>query len=39
VEERLASGLDEPGACAMPALGVLEKALVALVGRDAPLDS
>ena len=39
VEERLARGLDQPRLGALAALGVLHEALVAPVGRDAPLDS
>src|SRR4029079_18913295 len=39
VQERLARGLDQPRAGALPALCVLEEPLVAVVRRDAALDS
>src|SRR5260221_9018886 len=38
VEERLAGGLDQARACALPALGVLQETLVAGGGGDAPPD-
>jgi hypothetical protein len=39
VEQRLARRLDQARPRALTALGVVQEALVALVGRDAPFDS
>jgi hypothetical protein len=39
MEQGLASRLDQPRAGTDPTLGILQEALVALVGGDAALDS